>query len=132
VPRPGKTAPGFLGACFLDGPSRRARRFPRLEAFFDLRASVGVSSRNEPGLSAAIRSMPSLRSFAKPYNSQVESGCTVDDLNALADTGKRFGVVYADPPWNFKTYTRRASRGQRNATTTRRDLRPSRRFRSSD
>ena len=39
------------------------------------------------------------------YTSQVEAGCTVDDLNALAATGKRFSVIYADPPWTFKTYS---------------------------
>ena len=26
-------------------------------------------------------------------------GCTVADLDALADSGQRFGVIYADPPW---------------------------------
>ena len=34
----------------------------------------------------------------------IEGGCVVADLVALADTGKRFGVVYADPPWPWKTW----------------------------
>ncbi len=29
----------------------------------------------------------------------IEHGCTVDDLVVLADSGKRFGVIYADVPW---------------------------------
>jgi hypothetical protein len=33
-----------------------------------------------------------------------EHGCTVSDLAALADSGKRFGVIYADPPWPFETW----------------------------
>src|SRR5262249_37349047 len=28
----------------------------------------------------------------------IEHGCTVDDLVALADSAKRFAVIYADPP----------------------------------
>jgi N6-adenosine-specific RNA methylase IME4 len=39
------------------------------------------------------------------YVREIEDGCTVDDLDALAATGKRFGVIYADPPWEFKVYS---------------------------
>jgi N6-adenosine-specific RNA methylase IME4 len=35
----------------------------------------------------------------------VEDGCTVDDLESLITSGKKFGVVYADPPWVFKVYS---------------------------
>jgi len=35
---------------------------------------------------------------------RIEHGCTVDDLVALADSGKRFGVIYADPPWPWETW----------------------------
>jgi N6-adenosine-specific RNA methylase IME4 len=42
---------------------------------------------------------------AKQRHSQlIEHGCTVDDLIALADSGKRFGVIYADPPWPWETW----------------------------
>jgi N6-adenosine-specific RNA methylase IME4 len=34
----------------------------------------------------------------------IEHGCTVDDLVALADSGKRFGVIYADPAWTWDTW----------------------------
>jgi N6-adenosine-specific RNA methylase IME4 len=34
----------------------------------------------------------------------IEHGCTVNDLVALADTGKRFGVIYADAPLPFDTW----------------------------
>jgi N6-adenosine-specific RNA methylase IME4 len=33
------------------------------------------------------------------HGERIERGCTVDDLVALADSGKRFGAIYADPPW---------------------------------
>jgi transposase len=35
----------------------------------------------------------------------VEDGCTVDDLQTLIARDKKFGVIYADPPWVFKVYS---------------------------
>jgi N6-adenosine-specific RNA methylase IME4 len=35
---------------------------------------------------------------------RAEQGCTVADLTALAESGKRFGVIYADPPWPWGTW----------------------------
>jgi N6-adenosine-specific RNA methylase IME4/ParB-like chromosome segregation protein Spo0J len=34
----------------------------------------------------------------------IEHGCTVSDLVELADSGKRFTVIYADPPLPFETW----------------------------
>jgi hypothetical protein len=34
----------------------------------------------------------------------IEHGCVVDDLIALAESGKRFGVIYADSLWPFATW----------------------------
>jgi N6-adenosine-specific RNA methylase IME4 len=42
------------------------------------------------------------------HRAVTEHGCTVDDLVALAASGKRFPVVYADPPWPFETRGRLA------------------------
>jgi N6-adenosine-specific RNA methylase IME4 len=39
------------------------------------------------------------------YVEEVQDGCTVDDLNALIDAGRKFGVIYADPPWSFEVYS---------------------------
>jgi N6-adenosine-specific RNA methylase IME4 len=39
------------------------------------------------------------------YTATVEQGCTVDDLVALADSGFRASVIYADPPWEFHVYS---------------------------
>jgi N6-adenosine-specific RNA methylase IME4 len=35
----------------------------------------------------------------------IERGCTVDDLNALAESGQRFSVIYADPPWIYENWS---------------------------
>jgi len=37
------------------------------------------------------------------HSKLIEHACVVDDLVALAETGKRFPVIYADPPWPWKT-----------------------------
>jgi N6-adenosine-specific RNA methylase IME4 len=34
----------------------------------------------------------------------IEHGCTVNDLVALAESGQRFPVIYADPPWPWETW----------------------------
>lgn len=39
------------------------------------------------------------------YEERKEQGGKVDDLHALAASGKRFSVIYADPPWEFKVYS---------------------------
>jgi N6-adenosine-specific RNA methylase IME4 len=41
----------------------------------------------------------------RDYANRVYTGGTVDDLITLAADGRRFGVIYADPPWEFKAYS---------------------------
>lgn len=36
---------------------------------------------------------------------QIEDGCRVEDLRTLIAAGKKFSVIYADPPWAFKVYS---------------------------
>ena len=39
------------------------------------------------------------------YEARAERGCEVGDLVAMADVNRRFSVIYADPPWEFKVYS---------------------------
>jgi N6-adenosine-specific RNA methylase IME4 len=39
------------------------------------------------------------------YDSRKEQGAKVNDLAALATSGRRFSVILADPPWSFHTYS---------------------------
>jgi N6-adenosine-specific RNA methylase IME4 len=39
------------------------------------------------------------------YHARTEQGATVADLDALVSAGKRFGVIYLDPPWRFEVYS---------------------------
>lgn len=39
------------------------------------------------------------------YEEEITDGCTVEDLDQLITAGKKFSVIYADPPWEFKVYS---------------------------
>ena len=39
------------------------------------------------------------------YEERKVEGGTVADLHALAASGQKFGVIYADPPWSFEVYS---------------------------
>jgi N6-adenosine-specific RNA methylase IME4 len=45
------------------------------------------------------------------YREQTERGCTVNDLQKLVDDGRKFGVIYADPPWVYSNQGTRAATG---------------------
>ena len=45
-----------------------------------------------------------LRERRAAYDARAGRGGTVADLRALAESGKRFAVIYADPPWAFRNY----------------------------
>jgi N6-adenosine-specific RNA methylase IME4 len=48
---------------------------------------------------------------AKQHHAKViEHGCAVGDLVALGESGKRFSVIYADPPWPWKTWGGQSSK----------------------
>jgi ParB/RepB/Spo0J family partition protein len=39
------------------------------------------------------------------YEERAEKGGSVSDLTALVKAGKKFSVIYADPPWEFRVYS---------------------------
>jgi N6-adenosine-specific RNA methylase IME4 len=42
-----------------------------------------------------------LGEIRRPAPAAHEPGCTVADLHALVASGRRFGCIYADPPWRY-------------------------------
>jgi N6-adenosine-specific RNA methylase IME4 len=38
------------------------------------------------------------------HSNRTQDGCTIDDLVALAESGNRFSVIYADPAWPWETW----------------------------
>lgn len=57
-----------------------------------------------------------LREVVREYNRALDAtaadagnGCTVDDLQKLIDAGRKFGCIYADPPWQYGNQGTRAA-----------------------
>jgi len=52
------------------------------------------------------------------YRAEVDAGCTVGDLSLLASAGRKFGAIYADPPWLYDNQGTRAATGNHYAGLT--------------
>lgn len=83
------------------GRDGRERRPPQVKA---------VSLPGEDGARALKRAKGELqrqeiRQARQAYEERKEQGGRVEDLHILASSGKRFSVIYADPPWEFKVYS---------------------------
>ena len=71
----------------------------RFEQFIaDARDSVNRA------VKSAIRSIE-IESEGDAYIEQLDDGCTVADLDSLIASGKKYSVIYADPPWSFNVYS---------------------------
>lgn len=54
----------------------------------------------------AKKKVSNLRAAQKAFD-----GCTVDDLQGLVGSGRKFGTIYADPPWIYANQGTRAATG---------------------
>lgn len=54
---------------------------------------------------ASIKKKQAIEEGREGYVKNIVDGCTVDDLGVLIESGKKFSVIYADPPWSFKVYS---------------------------
>jgi N6-adenosine-specific RNA methylase IME4 len=57
------------------------------------------------GVEKQVLKSVEIASARAAYDARKEQGGAVEDLAALAAAGKRFGVIYADPPWSFEVYS---------------------------
>lgn len=55
--------------------------------------------------SASLVKASEITQTRKAYDDRKETGGHIADLTALVKTGKKFSVIYADPPWEFKVYS---------------------------
>ena len=46
-----------------------------------------------------------IKASRKAFEDRRDKGGTVADLTALAESGQKFKVIYADPPWTFEVYS---------------------------
>ncbi len=54
---------------------------------------------------AGIVKKAKLKPQTDAYNARVDAGCTLEDLELMVAARRKFGVIYADPPWLFETYS---------------------------
>lgn len=62
-----------------------------------------ASNRAYAGITKRLLKKEKIERAKERHAKVIEHGCKVDDLVALVETGKRFAVIYADPPWPFET-----------------------------
>jgi N6-adenosine-specific RNA methylase IME4 len=56
------------------------------------------------------------------YDAKAERGGRISELYALARTGERFPVIYADPPWRFYNYSGQGAVDDKYATMSLEDI----------
>lgn len=59
----------------------------------------------ERGEVASIRKGIRTAPAKAEYEARVDAGCTLADLQALADSGAKFGSIEADPNWQYETWS---------------------------
>jgi N6-adenosine-specific RNA methylase IME4 len=70
---------------------------------FELRV-LAARKKATNGLDGVYREIRQ-RAERAAYESRIKDGCTVDDLRALAASGYKAAVIYADVPSHFMTYS---------------------------
>jgi N6-adenosine-specific RNA methylase IME4 len=87
--------------------ANRARKFAAMDetSFSELVADTRDTVQR--GVERAAVKAVEIAAARASYESRKEQGAKVDDLHALARSGRRFAVVLADPPWSFKVYSRK-------------------------
>jgi N6-adenosine-specific RNA methylase IME4 len=54
---------------------------------------------------SALRKAIARAPAQQAYQQRVSAGCTSDDLITLADAGRRYQTICADPDWHFETFS---------------------------
>jgi N6-adenosine-specific RNA methylase IME4 len=84
--------------------SSRWQRLAAIDAVkFENRVET-ASKRAYDGITSRFLKVDEIERAKQRHSKQIEHGCRVDDLIALADSGKRFSVIYADPAWPWETW----------------------------
>ncbi len=62
----------------------------------------------EPSTARLVK-VANQRSIGATARNSAGPTCTVEDLKSLAESGRRFGTIYADPPWQYGNQSTRAA-----------------------
>ncbi len=72
--------------------------------------SNDLRGENSPPNIAETPEMAAVQDDASGQNSPPRfDGCEISDLNSLVATGRKFGTIYADPPWLYENQATRAA-----------------------
>ena len=96
-------ATGIVGKLFNESRVQVEKRLAVVDAADADRKKFGklVEAMDATGrVDRAFKQLKIIRR-QEEHAKRTEVGCTVDDLVKLAASGKRFSVIYADPPWPF-------------------------------
>ena len=86
--------------------SSRWQRLAALDAdTFEVKVE-GASKRAYDGITQRFLKQADIARAKQQHGKIIEHGCTVDDLVGLAESGKRFPIIYADPAWPWNTFSR--------------------------
>jgi N6-adenosine-specific RNA methylase IME4 len=99
-------APATLAEAGIDkNLANRARKLHALPSSeFERVVSEGRDA-IERGVERQVLRAVEIAAARETYDARKEQGGAVRDLHALAASGKKFGVIYADPPWSFEVYS---------------------------
>lgn len=85
--------------------ANRARKLHALPADeFERVVSEGREA-VERGVERQVLKAVEIAAAREAYDARKEEGGTAESLDALARDGRKFSVIYADPPWSFHTYS---------------------------
>jgi N6-adenosine-specific RNA methylase IME4 len=84
--------------------SPRWQRLAALDADSFEAKIEGASKRAYDGITYRFLKQAEIARVKQRHGKIIEHGCTVDDLVGLVESGKRFPVIYADPPWPWDTW----------------------------
>lgn len=102
--KPG-AAPTLSDAGIDKNLANRARKLHALPAEEFERVITEGREAVERGAERQVLKAVEIAQAREAYDARKEQGATVDSLSALAADGRKFSVIYADPPWTFHTYS---------------------------
>lgn len=72
-------------------------------------AKAEEDDKTELTSTGVLRLAKAYRKQRKRSRATIQDGCTVDDLQTLIDAGRKYGTIYADPPWPYGNQSTRAA-----------------------
>ena len=108
--------PGIIGGVFATPPieiptlasqgidKNLAKEMRAFGALSETQFEEAVTLARDAVSGAVKKALRDVVAAAEPERTY-DAGGKVEDLNALVAAGRKFGVIYADPPWTFEVYS---------------------------